>query len=156
MQGFLIIILEPKITFFIFNIKIITFKTSQPISACCSRQSMVVASLNKNSVCISCRFFFWIKYCSKIPRKYSLLAHIISKFWSIWWSESVVFDPNILIQRPGLCCTIMHRVTPHSLFVNFRLEIKSVCWIIRRIYLIWPVRFLSMTKIEIEVERMFF
>ena len=30
--------------------------------------------------------------------------------------------------RPdGLCCTIMHRVTPHSLFVNFWLKIKSVC-----------------------------
>ena len=37
-----------------------------------------------------------------------------------------------------LCFRIMHRVTPHSLFVNFWLEIKSVCWIIRRIHVIWP------------------
>ena len=29
--------------------------------------------------------------------------------------------------RDRLCCTIMHRVIPHSLFVYFWLEIKSVC-----------------------------
>ena len=31
-------------------------------------------------------------------------------------------NPNIVIQRLGLCCTIMHRVTPRSLFVNFWLD----------------------------------
>ena len=39
-----------------------------------------------------------------------LLVHIISKFWSVWWPESIVFDPNIVIQRSGLCCTIVHQV----------------------------------------------
>ena len=67
-----------------------------------------------------------------------LLAHIILKFRSVWCPECVVFDPNIMIQRPGLCYTIMHRITPHSMFVNFWLKIKSMCWIICRIHLIWP------------------
>ena len=42
--------------FFIFNIEIIIFKESEPISACCFRQSMVAASHNKNSVRFSHRF----------------------------------------------------------------------------------------------------
>jgi len=47
--------------FFIFDIKIIIFEASKPISACCFRQSMVAVSLNKNPMCFSCRFFFLIK-----------------------------------------------------------------------------------------------
>lgn len=48
-------------------------------------------------------------------------------------SEFIVFNPNI---EPDICSTNMHRVTPHLLFINFRLEIKSVYWIILRIQLI--------------------
>ncbi|GJQ80521.1 hypothetical protein Trydic_g12412 [Trypoxylus dichotomus] len=55
-----------------------------------------------------------------------LLANIISKFWSFRWPEFVVFDPSIVIQRPGVCNTILHRATSHSLFVKFWLEIKPV------------------------------
>lgn len=57
---------------------------------------------------------------------------------NVWWPESVV--SNIMIQRPGLCCTIKHRVThPLPLFVHFWHEIKyTVCWFVRSSHLIWP------------------
>lgn len=40
-----------------FNIKIIVFEASEPISACCFRQSMVAVSFSKYSVCFSCKSF---------------------------------------------------------------------------------------------------
>ena len=44
--------------FFNFNIWIIIFKASKPISPLCFRQCMIAISLNKNSVCFSCRLLF--------------------------------------------------------------------------------------------------
>ena len=38
--------------------KIITFEASKPFSACCIRQSIVTISINKESMCFSCRFLW--------------------------------------------------------------------------------------------------
>ena len=71
-------------TFFIIKFKIIVFEASKPFSACRIRQSIVTISLNKNSMCFSCRFVL-----NKVVQ-YTLLFHHMQIHFT--WHKSRYFQ----------------------------------------------------------------